>query len=402
MGCNGSKQASMVAGALNSGAAQQQQQPQQNQQQPAQAQGPAAKLTPSMTGAKKSVLIGINYIGQQGELRGCINDVKIMKQYLTTCGFPSTPDSQIILIEEHGYQPPTRRNIVDAMKWLTANARPGDNLFLHYSGHGGQVADKDGDESDGKDETLVPLDYTSAGQITDDEIYDLLVKSLPKGSRLTVVLDCCHSGTAMDLPYIFKASEGATTAPGAALSGNSVWLAKIIKLIAQYYPPAQQFLDSLGGGRGVGGILQKFAGLSGLPGIGQLQALAGTRSAPDPFESLGKLSPVLAQETTKIRDNMAEVLMFSGCQDKQTSADVGSVQGVFQLPPSLNSPGGAGGACTNALLTVLNQNQAPQTFLNVLEQMRTLLKQKNFSQVPQLSCSLKIDISQELFTLVPK
>ena len=46
--------------------------------------------------------------------------------------------------------------------------RPGDYLFFHYSGHGGQQADKDGDEADGKDETLVPLDYQTAGQITDD------------------------------------------------------------------------------------------------------------------------------------------------------------------------------------------------------------------------------------------
>lgn len=38
------------------------------------------------------------------------------------------------------------------------------------AGHGGSVADKDGDEADNKDETMVPVDYKSSGQITDDEI----------------------------------------------------------------------------------------------------------------------------------------------------------------------------------------------------------------------------------------
>jgi hypothetical protein len=37
----------------------------------------------------------------------------------------------------------------------------GDAVFTHYSGHGGKLRDDDGDEKDGYDETLVPVDYTS-------------------------------------------------------------------------------------------------------------------------------------------------------------------------------------------------------------------------------------------------
>lgn len=37
-------------------------------------------------------------------------------------------------------------------------------------GHGGSVRDTSGDEADNMDETMVPVDYTKAGQITDDEI----------------------------------------------------------------------------------------------------------------------------------------------------------------------------------------------------------------------------------------
>jgi hypothetical protein len=36
------------------------------------------------------------------------------------------------------------------------------------SGHGGRVRDKDGDEADRNDETIVPIDYQKNGEITDD------------------------------------------------------------------------------------------------------------------------------------------------------------------------------------------------------------------------------------------
>ena len=58
---------------------------------------------------------------------------------------------------------------------------------------------------DGYDETLVPLDYASAGQIRDDDIFKTLIGPLAKGVTLTSVMDCCHSGTVLDLPFVFLA-----------------------------------------------------------------------------------------------------------------------------------------------------------------------------------------------------
>ncbi|CAN0121474.1 unnamed protein product [Ectocarpus fasciculatus] len=83
---------------------------------------------------------------------------------------------------------------------------------MHYSGHGGSVKDTSGDEADNMDETLVPVDYKSSGQITDDEILKELVMVLPEGVTLTVVMDCCHSGSILDLPYALKADEGTISA----------------------------------------------------------------------------------------------------------------------------------------------------------------------------------------------
>lgn len=42
--------------------------------------------------------------------------------------------------------------------------KAGDSLFFHYSGHGGQQKDTNGDEESGMDDTLVPVDYQSAGR----------------------------------------------------------------------------------------------------------------------------------------------------------------------------------------------------------------------------------------------
>lgn len=51
----------------------------------------------------------------------------------------------------------------------------------------------------------VPLDYASAGQIRDDDIFKTLIGPMPGGVTLTSIMDCCHSGTVLDLPYVFVA-----------------------------------------------------------------------------------------------------------------------------------------------------------------------------------------------------
>lgn len=77
-------------------------------------------------------------------------------------------------------------------------------FFFHYSGHGGQTEDLDGDEDDGYDETIYPVDHEQAGVIIDDTMHDILIRPLPAGCRLTAIMDCCHSGSALDLPYIYS------------------------------------------------------------------------------------------------------------------------------------------------------------------------------------------------------
>ncbi|KAJ9057970.1 Ca(2+)-dependent cysteine protease [Entomophthora muscae] len=185
-----------------------------NQPPPTQQAPPSQPLPPgassfipvsNFSGRKKALLIGINYYGTKAALRGCINDVKNIKDFICR-HYSFSTDSMVILTDDQKDNPtriPTRENIIQAMKWLVSDARPNDSLFFHFSGHGSQQEDKDGDEDDGFDETICPVDYNQSGMIVDDEMNAIMVQPLPPGCRLTAIFDCCHSGTALDLPYTY-------------------------------------------------------------------------------------------------------------------------------------------------------------------------------------------------------
>jgi Caspase domain len=70
------------------------------------------------------------------------------------------------------------------------------------AGHGSQKRDYSGDERDGMNETICPSDFESAGQIVDDDLNARLVRRVPSGCILHALLDACHSGTGMDLPFV--------------------------------------------------------------------------------------------------------------------------------------------------------------------------------------------------------
>lgn len=162
------------------------------------------------TGTKRAVMIGINYVGDDpGELSGCWNDVLNMKKYIQDVhGFEE--ENIVILMDDGIHTEPTKANIIDAYKTIIAQAEENDAIFLHYSGHGTKLRDDDGDESDGYDEALVPRDFQTNGMIRDDDLYELLLKNLPDGVHMTSLMDCCHSGTILDLPYLFK-GDGSQT-----------------------------------------------------------------------------------------------------------------------------------------------------------------------------------------------
>jgi hypothetical protein len=154
---------------------------------------------------KRALLIGINYVGTQNELRGCINDINNVAAYLQTAR--SYPAGSLIVLSDAAPRKPTRANILAAFKELLQGVRAGDELWFHYSGHGSLQRDSNGDEESGLDSCICPLDYDRAGLIADDVVRSELAARVPAGARLYMVLDMCHSGTGCDLRHKFDDSS---------------------------------------------------------------------------------------------------------------------------------------------------------------------------------------------------
>lgn len=188
-----------------------------------------------------SLHLGLNavnaehYDGWDGELKGCENDANDMAAIAHSRGFASTK----VLLTAHA----TSGAFVNEMLSLADELRPGDFLFLSYSGHGGQVPDVDHDETDDLlDETWCLYDR----MLIDDELFRLFSRFAPD-VRIFMLSDSCHSGSVArdimarsDIPFralpeaIHRSSE-AFVPGGAGLAGfDRIRLAPPDKTLAAY------------------------------------------------------------------------------------------------------------------------------------------------------------------------
>jgi hypothetical protein len=191
------------------------------------------------------VVFGLNYGGTSVALNGCINDAHNMGEFIRNhLQFPCdvyTDDNEqgALNTTAQGF---TCRLHELAIKTFTENL---DVAYIHYSGHGDNVADEPpdvrrspviddevagrgvdgkveddgfdngfiGEEEDGKDEALIPSDFDAHGRaITDDIIFEIIQQMNPK-TQVVFVFDCCHSGTMADLEYTWT-SDGRAQASG--------------------------------------------------------------------------------------------------------------------------------------------------------------------------------------------
>ena len=146
---------------------------------------------------RRALLVGINYTGTPHQLYGCINDINNMGSYLQNV----RKYNSFIVMTDMSRIKPTRSNIIAGFKALLQGAVSGDELWFHFSGHGILSHDASRDEESGKDSCICPIDVARAGFISDDIIRSNLAALVPKGVRLYMVLDACHSGTGCDLRY---------------------------------------------------------------------------------------------------------------------------------------------------------------------------------------------------------
>ena len=256
-------------------------------------------------GLKKTLLIGINYIeSPDNKLQGCINDVKNIKKQINKfypkCNqFRILTDDSTLLNKK-----PTRKNIIDGINWLVKGLKAGDNVYFHYSGHGGLTVDTNNDEKSGIDNCIYPICDTNIEMILDDELKQLLANKIPKGCKCFAVLDCCHSGSGLDLRLNIQCP------------------------------------------------------------------------------SYGKL--VVSQED--YQRTKGSVIFLSGCMDSQTSEE------------SMDTKGELSGALTNALIEVWNTYGTNIKFKHLLWDIRKILSEEKYEQIPQLSCGNTLDI-KDIFSL---
>jgi hypothetical protein len=136
---------------------------------------------------KKALCVGINdypYVGN--DLKGCLNDVKAWSTLLADHYDFAKPDIQVLTDSQA-----TKANVLAALKALIAGAKSGDVLVYTNSSHGSYKVSTDKDED--YDELICPYDIDT-NEILDDDLYAIL-QGIPKGVRMTVVLDNCFSGT---------------------------------------------------------------------------------------------------------------------------------------------------------------------------------------------------------------
>ena len=284
---------------------------------------------------KKALLVGVNDYAPAGaggpDLRGCVNDVRDMANTLSALGIvPASPATMQILTDSRA----TRSAIIRGFKWLIADAKKGDVLVFHYSGHGSQMVDVGGDELDAKDETICPHDYATAGMIKDDDFRSLLA-GLPAGVNLDIILDSCYSGTG--------------TRELAAMAATSDSGSVAYRFIE---PPIDWgfFLDAN----------------PSLPVRGILRPEADGRARV----------PVVI-------DRLNHVL-WAGCRDNQTSAEA-LIGGIYR------------GVFTYNFCKVLRGAGPAITRLRLDAQVTVNVRGMGYAQVPQLE-GTKISLSERVFT----
>lgn len=152
---------------------------------------------------KRALIIGINYVNTpQARLQGCINDAIVIHNMLIDAyGYDKSNITVLRDDEAPGYKMPTRANIITELQNLMKISSPTDEIWFHYSGHGSYLQDRNNDESDRRDEMIIPCDYINGNIIIDDELRIILNSSK---SLIYITLDACHSGTGCDLPYLYR------------------------------------------------------------------------------------------------------------------------------------------------------------------------------------------------------
>jgi metacaspase-1 len=239
----------------------------------------AVKRTSTPAAARgRAITIGLNsvnpkhYAGWPGPLVACEADAEDMATIAKAAGFTT---------KTLRTRQATRGAVIAELTAAAAALRSGDILMVSYSGHGGQLPDQDGDETDLRDETWCLYD----GELVDDELLRIWIK-FKAGVRILVFSDSCHSGTVIRARYQALAASGGLHA-------------------VMERPPVER--DSL---------------------LARFRAMPPNQAVRTYRQNRKFYDPILKQPAPSPAAVKASVLLISGCQDNQLSSD-GDFNGLF-------------------------------------------------------------------------
>ena len=227
-----------------------------------------------------SLNVGLNsvdpahYAGWSGDLVACEADADDMALIARSRGF----QTKKLLTKQA-----TRKNVLNLVGQAANTLKKGDTFLFSYSGHGGQLPDRNSDEDDALDETWCLYD----GELIDDEIY-VMMNKFREGVRVFMLSDSCHSGTVSRMAY------------GALRSSGS------LSLLADSTATAE---------------------LESPPAFKDMPAGIALRTYRDNKEMYDGIMAKLPKEDP-VPSLKATVLLISGCQDNQLSSD-GTFNGLF-------------------------------------------------------------------------
>ncbi|KAG6394231.1 hypothetical protein SASPL_144812 [Salvia splendens] len=386
--------------------------------------------------AKKAVLIGCNYPGTKAELKGCINDVRRMHTCLINRYGFSDDDITVLIDTDDSTKQPTGHNIRAALSDLVGSARPGDFLFVHYSGHGTRLPAETGEQDDtGYDECIVPTDMNL---ITDDDFRDLVDK-VPSGCQITIVSDSCHSGGLIDESKeqigeshrkseddgedekesggfrnflrrkvgFGQSKDDEEEEEVEGVKNKSLPLPTLIELLKQKTgkedidvgklrptlfdvfgedasPKVKKFMNfifgKIKGGNGEGGEGEG-GGFFGMVGGLAQQFLQQKLENDESYAQPALATPVGSKQEAYAgasKKGLADTsILISGCQTHQTSADA---------TPSGDATKSFG-ALSNAIQTILAESNGTVSNQELVTKARDLLQKQGYTQRPGLYCS---------------
>ena len=178
----------------------------------------------TVKGNKLALIIGVNYQHDDSsgnDLNGCVNDTRRLKSYLTNCCYFNEEDITVLCTPDKT----TKNSIQTQLRELVffSYKYPNTELWFSFSGHGSGVYSDT--EEDSQSEVIFPSDYRENGIIFDTWLKNHFVNRLHPTTKLFILMDCCHSGTNVNLPYqLTNNEEVLITYPNVSL------LATVVKL----------------------------------------------------------------------------------------------------------------------------------------------------------------------------